>query len=100
MLKFHVIQCLIILCKVSIKDSKFLTTIRDRVDGGQVLRHYKDGRAVDVHGWQFSDGGNMGCENSVHADCKGCSYILHVHDDCAGDVEPEVLAAGAEKVDD
>jgi hypothetical protein len=44
--------------------------------GGKVLRHYKDGRGVDVHGWRFSDGGSMGVENSVHTDCKGVSYIL------------------------
>merc|ERR1719409_1578870 len=36
--------------------------------GGQVLRHYLDGRGVDVHGWQFRDGGNMGVENSIHGD--------------------------------
>jgi hypothetical protein len=47
--------------------------------GGKVLRHYKDGRAVDVHGWEVAnDGNNVGCENSVHADCKGCSYIFDV----------------------
>jgi hypothetical protein len=45
--------------------------------GGQVLRHYMDGRGVDVHGWQVSnDGNNIGCENSVHADCRGCSYVF------------------------
>jgi len=44
--------------------------------GGKVLRHFKDGRAVDVHGWNLKDGNNMGCENSIHSDCKGISYIL------------------------
>eukprot|EP00927_Polykrikos_kofoidii_P066800 TRINITY_DN62361_c0_g1_i1.p1 TRINITY_DN62361_c0_g1~~TRINITY_DN62361_c0_g1_i1.p1 ORF type:complete len:861 (-),score=115.43 TRINITY_DN62361_c0_g1_i1:180-2690(-) len=47
--------------------------------GGKVLRHYKDGRSVDVHGWQVdNDGNNVGCENSVHSDCKGASYIFEV----------------------
>jgi len=48
--------------------------------GGKVLRHYMDGRGVDVHGWRFTDGGNMGVENSVHADCKGLSYVLRLCD--------------------
>lgn len=48
--------------------------------GGKVLRHYMDGRGVDVHGWRFTDGGNMGVENSVHADCKGISYVLRLCD--------------------
>jgi len=46
--------------------------------GGKVLRHYLDGRAVDVHGWNFKHGGNMGLENSVHGDCDGVSYVLLV----------------------
>ena len=46
----------------------------------QVLRHFKDGRAVDVHGWNMSDGNNMGCENSVHGDCRGVSYVFTVLD--------------------
>ena len=44
--------------------------------GGRVLRHFKDGRAVDVHGWEFNHGGNMGCENSAHATADGISYIF------------------------
>merc|ERR1719473_1152060 len=31
--------------------------------GGKVLRHYMDGRGVDVHGWRFKDGGNVGEEH-------------------------------------
>ena len=46
--------------------------------GLQVLRHFKDGRAVDVHGWNMSDGNNMGCENSCHSDCRGVSYVFTV----------------------
>ena len=41
-----------------------------------MLRHYKDGRGVDIHGWQVDDGENVGCENSVCHECKGISYIL------------------------
>merc|ERR1711918_28655 len=48
--------------------------------GGKVLRHWMDGRGLDVHGWQVEkDGGNVGVENSVHGDCKGISYAC----DCA-----------------
>jgi len=50
----------------------------EEFNGGKVLRHYKDGRGVDVHGWQFANGGNVGCENAVHADCKGNCYIFDV----------------------
>merc|ERR1712167_74845 len=47
--------------------------------GGKVLRHYLDGRGVDVHGWNIkNDGNNMGVENSVHGDCKGISYKLRL----------------------
>jgi len=50
--------------------------------GGKVLRHWMDGRGVDVHGWQIEkDGGNMGVENSVHGDCKGISYVLSLCDE-------------------
>lgn len=42
-----------------------------------ILRHYGDGRCVDVHGWQFSDGGNMGTEHSAHAECTGTRYTIH-----------------------
>ncbi len=41
-----------------------------------MLRHYRDGRGVDVHSWSFKNGGNMGVENSVRENCKGVSYIL------------------------
>jgi hypothetical protein len=51
--------------------------------GGKVLRHFKDGRGVDVHGWQFQDGQNVGCENSLHADCKGISWVFTVVDGAA-----------------
>lgn len=44
--------------------------------GGRVLRHYRDGRGVEVHGWQFVGGTNMGCENAVHSSCDGCSYVF------------------------
>lgn len=47
--------------------------------GGKVLRHWMDGRGLDVHGWQVEkDGGNVGVENSVHGDCKGISYALRL----------------------
>ena len=52
------------------------------LSAGKCLRHFKDGRVVDVHGWKFSDGGGMGCENSchgyamVHGVNKGSSWIL------------------------
>merc|ERR1712093_47783 len=49
--------------------------------GGKVLRHFRDGRGVDVHGWRFADGGKMGVENSVHATCDGVSYVLQLCDD-------------------
>merc|ERR1711988_28699 len=50
--------------------------------GGKVLRHWMDGRGVDVHGWKIEeDGGNMGVENSVHGDCKGISYVLRLCDE-------------------
>ena len=45
-------------------------------DGGEVLRHYGDGRCVDVHGWQFKNGGNMGVENSAHGACDGVAYVM------------------------
>jgi hypothetical protein len=47
---------------------------------GKVFRHFKDGRGVDVHGWRMRDGNNMGCENSVHGDCRGVSYVFTVLD--------------------
>merc|ERR1711959_551331 len=50
--------------------------------GGKVLRHYMDGRGVDVHGWDFKDGGNMGVENSVHDECDGVAYVLRLCDEC------------------
>lgn len=46
--------------------------------GGKVLRHFKDGRGVDIHGWNLSPDNNVGCENSVHADCRGISYVFTV----------------------
>jgi len=49
----------------------------DPADKRSILRHYGDGRCVDVHGWQFSDGGNMGTEHSAHAECKGIRYTVH-----------------------
>lgn len=55
--------------------------------GGKVLRHWLDGRGVDVHGWKVDgDGGNMGVENSVHSDCKGICYVFlpcNQYDDAA-----------------
>lgn len=50
--------------------------------GGKVLRHWMDGRGLDIHGWQVTkDGCSVGVENSVHADCKGISYVLRLCDD-------------------
>ena len=46
--------------------------------GGKVLRHFKDGRAVDIHGWNLKPDNNVGCENSAHSDCRGCSYVFTV----------------------
>merc|ERR1711988_1355296 len=57
--------------------------------GGKVLRHWMDGRGVDVHGWAVEkDGGNMGVENSVHGECKGISYVLRLSDDVDKDFLP------------
>lgn len=59
-------------------------TFTDEKHGGKVLRHFKDGRGVDVHGWQISrDGNNMGVENSCHSDCRGTSYVFTVITDSA-----------------
>ena len=41
-----------------------------------MLRHYKDGRDVNIHQRKVDDGENVGCENAVHSACKGGSYIL------------------------
>ena len=47
--------------------------------GGKVLRHFKDGRAVDVHDWQVTNNGNnVGCENSAHGENKGTSFVFSV----------------------
>ena len=46
------------------------------LSAGKCLRHFKDGRVVDVHGWQFKQEGNMGCGNSCHNENKGTSWIL------------------------
>jgi len=64
--------------------------------GGLVLRHYLDGRGVDVHGWQFKDGGNMGVENSVHGDCKGISYTLRLCEEVNLEKPEEMAMAGGE----
>jgi len=48
----------------------------DPADMPSILRHYGDGRCVDVHGWHFSDGGNMGTEHSAHAECSGTRYKI------------------------
>lgn len=48
----------------------------DEFHGGKVLRHFKDCRGVDVHGWRMQDGNNMGCENSTHSDCRGVSFVF------------------------
>jgi len=48
----------------------------DPKDTPDILRHYGDGRAVDVHGWHFSDGGNMGTEHSAHSECRGVQYEI------------------------
>lgn len=44
--------------------------------GGKVLRHYRDGRGVEIHGWDLKSGANMGLENAVNATCDGCSYVF------------------------
>jgi len=44
--------------------------------GGKILRHFADGRAVDVHGWDFKPEQNMGCENSTHGNCRGVTFIF------------------------
>merc|ERR1711862_632434 len=46
--------------------------------GGMVFRHFRDGRGVDIHGWQMNDNNNVGCENSVHGPCNGISYVFTV----------------------
>ena len=46
--------------------------------GGKVLRQYKSGRGVDIHGWSMHDGNNVGVENSVHGKCKGVSYVFTI----------------------
>ena len=71
--------------------------------GGEILRHFRDGRCVDVHGWKFVEGGNvcirglmrrfthvfthtqMGVENSAHSVCKGISYVLWRENDTNGE---------------
>ena len=53
--------------------------------GGKIMRHYTDGRVVDVRHWKFADGANIGCENSTIFvlttdgldNCRGISYIFH-----------------------
>jgi len=61
--------------------------------GGKILRHYLDGRGVDVHGWNVENHGNdIGVENSVHGDCKGLCYIFRLcceEDDSSSGKEPE-----------
>lgn len=63
-----------------------LDQVPDSKEGWHVLRHFKDGRVVDVHNWQFGDGGNVGCENAAHSYCLGCSFSFCVVDDTAGRV--------------
>ena len=46
------------------------------LSAGKCLRHFKDGRVVDVHGWSFKHEGKMGCENSCHGVNKGTSWVL------------------------
>jgi hypothetical protein len=46
--------------------------------GGKVFRHFKDGRGVDIHGWNLAPNNNVGCENAVHSDCRGNSYVFTV----------------------
>jgi hypothetical protein len=43
---------------------------------GKVLRHYKDGRGVEVHGWPCRHGQSMGCEHAIHEECKGSTYVF------------------------
>jgi len=69
--------------KQNSSDSQRWVVGPEEFHGGKVLRHFKDGRGVDVHGWQFHDGGNVGCENSLHADCKGICWVFTVVDGAA-----------------
>ena len=46
------------------------------LNGRNVLHHARDGRPVDVHGWNFQDGNNVGCENAAHSEAWGSCYIL------------------------
>ena len=46
------------------------------LSAGKCLRHFKDGRVVDVRGWRFSDGAKMRCANLCHGVNKGSSWIL------------------------
>jgi hypothetical protein len=46
--------------------------------GGKVFRHFKDGRGVDIHGWNLQPDNNVGCENAVHSDCRGNSFVFTV----------------------
>ena len=56
-------------------------------DSVSVLRHFKDGRAVETTGWQFAEGHTVGvC--AVHSDCAGCSILLQ---------SPEQAIAAAEE---
>ena len=56
--------------------------------GGFLLRHFRDGRGVDVHGWKTdNDGNNVGVENSVHGDCKGIVWVLSVEAEATSENE-------------
>jgi hypothetical protein len=39
---------------------------------------HKDGRAIDIHGWNLKDGNNVGVENSVHGNNVGTQYVFTV----------------------
>ena len=63
--------------------------------GGKVLRHYKDGRGVEVHGWPCRHGQTMGCEHAVHETCKGSTYFFVPEPDQKKKPDPAVGVAAA-----
>lgn len=60
--------------------------------GGKVLRHYKDGRGVEVHGWPCRHGQTMGCEHAVHGECKGSTYVFVPEPDQKKQPDPATAA--------
>ena len=48
----------------------------ERFHGGVVIRHLRDGRAVDVRGWSVCEDASVGCENSPRDDCDGAAFVF------------------------